>query len=132
MMTSDIVAPYAKNHAVGLFQRELAAFDKAKSAGLIESAWHALERAHIISQPFLMMHLSSHWYMLRFAILLRDRREIAGQLLRLTLAPVGAVLGRIPLGNSGRSNVSAFKPMAIPDDLKQAMAFANEASIRIE
>ena len=59
--------------------------------------------------------------MLGFAAELRDWREVAGQLIRLVLAPLGALTGRIPMGNTGRSNVSAFQPMAIPDDLRRAL-----------
>jgi hypothetical protein len=59
--------------------------------------------------------------MLEFAVALRDWREVTGQVVRLILAPLGALTGRIPVGNTGRSNVSAFQPMAIPDDLRRAL-----------
>jgi hypothetical protein len=57
--------------------------------------------------------------MLRYALVQRDWREVAGQVLRLALAPIGAVIKQIPIGNTGRSNVSAFQPMPIPEDLRQ-------------
>lgn len=85
------------------------------------AAWWALERAHILSQPDLPMHLRVHWTMLGYAVRLRDLREIAGQTLRLALAPLGALTGRIPIGNTGRSNVSAVQPMPIPPDLSVAI-----------
>jgi hypothetical protein len=59
--------------------------------------------------------------MLRYAIEQRDWREVMGQLARLALAPLGALTGRIPIGNTGRSNVSAFQKMPIPDDLRRAI-----------
>jgi hypothetical protein len=37
----------------------------------------------------------------------------------LLLAPLGSLTGRLPIGNTGRSNVSAFLPMAIPQDLRE-------------
>jgi hypothetical protein len=37
------------------------------------------------------------------------------------LAPLGSLTGRLPVGNSGRSNVSAFAPMPIPADLAEAL-----------
>ena len=55
--------------------------------------------------------------MLRFAIEIRDAREAWGQLFRLALVPVGHALRRLPVGNTGRSNVSAFVPMTLPEDL---------------
>ena len=43
---------------------------------------------------------------------------MAGQLLRLILAVPGSVSGRYPVGNTGGADVSAFSPMAVPDDLR--------------
>src|SRR3546814_13656885 len=37
-----------------------------------------------------------------------DWREAAGQATRLFLIPLGSFTGRLPIGNSGRANVSAF------------------------
>jgi hypothetical protein len=43
--------------------------------------------------------------------------EVAGQVTRLIGAATKTWLGLIPLGNTGGANVSAFKPLPIPDDL---------------
>lgn len=50
-----------------------------------------------------------------------DRREVLGQLSRIVAA---AVFSRIwvPIGNTGRANVSALKPMPVPDDLRRVLA----------
>lgn len=100
---------------------ELEIYRQARSAGNSVGAWQALERVHIISQPFLGLHLSSHWTMLGFAVFQRDAKEVVGQVARLLLAPLGALTGRIPTGNTGRSNVSAFEPMTIPKELADRM-----------
>ena len=42
-----------------------------------------------------------------------------GQLMRIALVPVGHLFGRLPVGNTGGANVSAFKPMAIPPELER-------------
>lgn len=107
--------------AIMLIESELAAYRAAKANQDIVKAWTALERAHILSQPFLGPHIANHWSMLCFAVEQRDRREMTGQMVRLALAPLGALTGRIPVGNTGRSDVSAFKPMPIPEDLRDAM-----------
>lgn len=104
-----------------LIDAEMTVYRTARAKSDRAAAWGALERAHIVSQPFLMLHLSNHAAMLGFAIYERDPQEIVGQLVRLALAPLGALTGRIPVGNTGRSNVSAFEPMPIPEDLKAAM-----------
>ena len=108
-------------HTRRLIKHEMSDFEKARLADDGASAWRALERAHIISQPFLGPHLGNHRAMLRYAIEQRDWREVMGQLVRLAFAPLGALTGRIPIGNTGRSNVSAFQQMPIPDDLRRAI-----------
>lgn len=100
---------------------EMAAYFSAVEAGDDDLAWHHLERVHIVSQPFLGPHIASHGAMLRFAIRQRDWSEVLGQIVRIILAPLGALTGRLPVGNIGRSNVSAFAPMPIPADLAEEL-----------
>lgn len=107
-----------RDAATGLVAREMIAFRDARNVRNTDAAWRALERAHILSQPYLGLHLTNHWEMLTFAIFERDTREIIGQIVRLALAPLGSLTGRIPIGNTGRSNVSAFRPMPVPEDLR--------------
>lgn len=64
--------------------------------------------------------------MFAFAVRLRDWPEAAGQLLRLALAPLGNLTGRLPIGNTGRSTVSAFAPMDIPSDLRAILDRTND------
>lgn len=101
--------------------REIAAHRAARDAGDAAAAWTALERAHILSQPTLRPHIRVHGLMLGYAVRLRQPREIAGQLARLALAPLGALTGHIPPGNTGRAEVSAFESMPIPPDLAAIM-----------
>lgn len=93
-------------------------FEHAKDSGNSADSWRALERAHIVSQLYLGPHLASHWAMLRFAVNERNTKEVVGQIFRLALAPLGAITGRIPNGNTGRATVSAFQSMEIPADLQ--------------
>jgi hypothetical protein len=101
------------------YDREISAYVQARSSKDKASAWHHLERAHIIGQRRFGLHIHSHVKMLGYALHLRQPGEIIGQLMRLLLAPLGNLTGRLPIGNSGRSNVSAFLPMAIPQDLRE-------------
>ncbi|MEA2210484.1 MAG: hypothetical protein QOF83_432 [Solirubrobacteraceae bacterium] len=83
--------------------------------------WSHLERAHIVSQPGAGMHVRTHLAMLGYGLRHRDLREIAGQMLRLTVAAPGSWTGRYPVGNTGGADVSALLPMSIPDDLRQLL-----------
>ena len=96
---------------------EYRAFESAARAGHIEQAWRHLERAHIVAQARLSPHCRSHWKMLVFAVHLRDWDEAVGQIARLLLAPISNLTGRLPAGNTGRANVSAFARAEIPPDL---------------
>jgi hypothetical protein len=92
--------------------------EAAARQGDVALAWHHLGRAHILAQTRLGPHCVSHWRMFAFALQLRDWPEATGQLLRLALAPLGNLTGRLPIGNKGRSTVSAFTAMDIPPDLR--------------
>lgn len=110
-----------RSKLIALLETEMAGYRDARSRDNGAAAWRALERAHIVSQPMLGPHVRVHVAMLDYAVHLRDGREIVGQIVRLALAPLGSLTGRIPWGNTGRSNVSAFQPMRIPDDLRSAI-----------
>ena len=97
--------------------KEYRAAEAATNAGQIEQAWRHLERAHIVAQTQFTPHLQSHWKMPLMAVRIRDGREAFGQLIRLALAPLGNLTGRLPIGNTGRSNVNAFARMNLPHDL---------------
>ena len=107
--------------ALRVIADEMAAYRSALEERDDDRAWHHLERVHIVSQPFLGPHLNSHGVMLQFAIKQRDWGEVLGQIVRIILAPIGALTGRLPVGNIGRSHVSAFAPMPIPADLADAL-----------
>jgi hypothetical protein len=96
---------------------ELEGYYNARRAKDIHGQWDTLERAHVLSQRLFVQHLGVHALMLGLAIRSSDRSEVMGQLARLALVPLGHLTGRIPVGNTGRSNVSAFCPMPVPDDL---------------
>lgn len=81
------------------------------------AAMSLLRRAHVLGQRDFGAHLSVHLLMLRVAWALRDGRELRGQILRLVLTPIGHISGRLPIGNVGTSDVSAFEPMALSHDL---------------
>ena len=100
------------------YAAEVVAYRRARANHDQYSAWQHLQRAHIVGQLKLGLHLRSHWTMLGYALHLRQPREVIGQVARLILAPIGNVTGRLPWGNIGRSNVSAFATMEIPADLQ--------------
>ena len=80
-------------------------------------AWHLLEALHVLGQARLVPHAQSHWFMLGLAWRTRNLSEVSGQMMRVLLVPLGHLLGRLPMGNTGRASVNAFRPMPVAPDL---------------
>jgi len=83
-----------------------------------QQAWYHLERAHILGQPYPLEHSAVHWQMLQFGLATKNTREVVGQIPRLVFGGVKSFVGTIPTGNTGGANVSALRPMEIPEELK--------------
>jgi hypothetical protein len=113
------IAARAKLRAAWATERDAAR--AARQAGDPALEWRHLERAHILSQPLAGIHLRTHGAMLTAAVRRPDARETIGQLARVLLAVPGSVSGRYPVGNTGGADVSAFRPMAVPDDLSPVL-----------
>lgn len=85
-----------------------------------QTAFAHLERAHILSQRFALAHCATHLRMLRLGMGSGDWPEVLGQLPR-TLAAMFFSRIWVPAGNTGRANVSAFRPMPVPEDLARVL-----------
>lgn len=101
----------------------------ASAAANQEALWDLLCAAHIAAQYVFALHLQSHLAMLNFAWHHRQWAEVFGQSMRLALVPVGHLLQRLPAGNSGRSDISAFKPMDVPPHLARLIEQAAKMPI---
>lgn len=106
-----------------LYTRLLARLDTLPSHARGDR-WLLLEAAHVVGQTRLKPHLETHWLMLGQAWRDRDAGEIAGQAFRLLLVPLGHLTGRLPIGNPGRANVSAFTPLPVRADIAEVIAQA--------
>ena len=100
------------------FAAELAAAHSALGRDALEDAFRYLERAHILGQRHTRAHVAVHWWMLRVGMRRGDAREVFGQMARITAALLFSRIW-VPLGNTGGANVSAFRSMPVPDDLRQ-------------
>ncbi len=109
------------------FDHLLARFD-ASAGELPATRWPWLEAAHVLGQTTLGLHWRSHTAMLRYALQLRDGREVFGQLLRLALVPLGHLLHRLPQGNTGRAHVHALKTMVPGSDITGRIQGALQAA----
>jgi hypothetical protein len=92
----------------------------------LQSKWQLLQAAHIVGQRFIWLHLDSHLQMMKLALRTRNWIESAGQVFRIALVPFGHLLGRLPVGNPGTADVSAFSTQEISPRLRDLIAKANK------
>jgi hypothetical protein len=88
----------------------------------LQQRWLLLEAAHVVGQTRLLPHLRVHVAMLGVGWQTLDWTEVVGQIFRIVLVPIGHLTGRLPLGNPGRSNISAFKTMAPKPEISQLIS----------
>jgi hypothetical protein len=62
--------------------------------------------------------------MLLWALHRQEWSNIRGQVFRIVAASTMTMLGLVPPGNTGGSNVNPFLPMPIPSDLAELIAAA--------
>lgn len=98
-----------------------------ENSGRIDAAFSCLEAAHIIGQRSTILHVGAHVAMLRLAWRQRHVQELAGQSLRVVAAALFTWIW-VPIGNTGRANVSAFREMALPDDLRKLLSSERNAT----
>ena len=107
-------------------EAEIVAALTLSEAGPYDEAFRHLERAHVLGQSSTYYHTRIHWLMLKRGIKVNDRREVVGQALRVAGAATKTPLGIYPAGNTGGANVSPFRRMPIPEDLKVVLDKANK------
>ena len=106
------------------YESLVGAYDALPGSTPAEERWAWLMAAHVVGQPRLRSHWDSHLRMLALAWRMRDHGELAGQLFRMALVPLGHALGRLPKGNVGRATVNAFVEMEPPEAVARVIAEA--------
>jgi Protein of unknown function (DUF3703) len=101
------------------FESEIALAKDFIAQGELEKSFAHIERAHVLGQTFVVPHARSHWLMLRLEIQRKKPVAVLGQVARLVLGVLGSAVGKVPVGNTGGSNVSMFKRMPIAPELQE-------------
>jgi trans-2-enoyl-CoA reductase len=99
------------------YEQEVEQASQAMQRDDFETAFRHLERAHVLAQRLTGRHTYIHWLMLVAGLRRGDLREAVGQVPRIVASILFSRLW-VPRGNTGRSRVSAFKPMPVPADLR--------------
>ncbi len=104
------------------FKVELEKAKKATAAQDFETAWTALQRAHILGQRDAIAHTIAHWNMLKLAWKQRDFREVMGQFIPVLLAvPLTLLYGQFRSLRGGKANVNDLEQISIPEDIQQIL-----------
>ena len=107
-------------------QENLIESRQARKSKDFDRCWTLLEDAHVLSQPWALLHVRVHGSMFVTAMLQRDVREVRGQLSRIAVAGPGSLSGRYPTGNTGRARVPATQPMPIAGELAEVLQRAGQ------
>jgi hypothetical protein len=103
------------------FEREMSAARECERKGRLDDAIHHLERAHVLGQLHVVPHTRTHWRMFVIASRRRDLPASWGQAVRIVLGAVGSAVGRVPVGNTGGTDISMFKRLTIDPELAKLM-----------
>lgn len=103
------------------FEQEMLAAQAAYQRQEWREAFRLLERAHILGQHHAIAHTRTHILFLQVGWQRRDVWEIIGQCMRIVGGFIGSLLGKVPVGNTGGADVSAFAEMPIPEDLREIL-----------
>lgn len=105
---------------------EIERAEKLVAENDLASAFHHLERAHVLGQAITYEHTRVHFLMLKIGLKRGDFREIFGQIFRIIGSATKTPFGIYPAGNTGGAEVSPFKKMPIPQDLQTILRQTKE------
>lgn len=94
--------------------------------GAHAASFRQLERAHVLGQSSTDQYVRVHVHMLVWGVRARNFSEVAVQLLRIAGAATKTPFGMVRSSNTGGSNVSPVRRMAVPPDLAQIIAAARQ------
>lgn len=106
------------------FKQSLQDYTTAMKQKDLISAWHYLEKAHVIGQAYPYEHSFVHWKMLVFGCRIKSVKEVIGQIPRLLIGGVKSFVGTIPVGNTGGANVPPMRRMPIQQEIQEIFARA--------
>lgn len=103
------------------FDAEMAAAIELYRANKLDEAFLHLETAHVLGQRYVMPHVATHYWMLNVGIKRRSVYEVIGQIVRIVLGAAGSAVRRVPIGNTGGTNVSMFKRLPIDPSIRRLL-----------
>jgi hypothetical protein len=106
---------------------KLVVYETALSNHNERVAFSALEDAHVIGQHSTYYHCLIHFKMLKHGLKNRDWKAVFGQVVRFIGAATKTAIGLVPKGNTGGTNISPFKRLAVSADNQAILDEINHA-----
>ncbi|KXI30717.1 DUF3703 domain-containing protein [Paraglaciecola hydrolytica] len=98
-------------------QHEIALANESRNKGELNAEFSHLENAHVLGQESTYHHVKVHYLMLLWGFRQKRLAEVMGQMFRIFGALTKTMLGFVPAGNTGGSNISPFKRLPIKPEL---------------
>lgn len=99
--------------------KELSSYTQARAKGQHDKCVYHLGRAHILSQHRWFHHFYVHFLMFEYSWRRKDWSEVRGQLLRMIATIPGHIFRKLPLGNTGWSNIGLMQKLPLPEEFKR-------------
>jgi hypothetical protein len=112
------------------FEQEIALARALMRRGEQVRAQRHLERAHVLGQQHVVPHVLSHWLMLVVAVRRREPAAMLGQAVRIVLGAVGSLVGSVPTGNTGGTDISMFERLPIERELLELLDLTDDRDAR--
>ncbi|NOX50437.1 MAG: DUF3703 domain-containing protein [Gammaproteobacteria bacterium] len=104
-----------------VFNKEMSVAKRYFSQGQFEKSFQHLERAHVLGQRYVVPHTHCHIWMLFVGVRTRNLKEIVGQLIRIPGGIVASAIGKVPIGNTGGTNIKLTTTLPIPDEFRKVL-----------
>lgn len=100
-------------------EKEIALAEHSRKLKNYRHEFHHLENAHVLGQSSTYWHTKVHLLMFMWALRNKKTNEVMGQVLRIIGAMTKTVIGLVPEGNTGGSNINPFRRLPIKPELQR-------------
>jgi hypothetical protein len=96
---------------------EITLANACRNKGDVNAEFSHLENAHVLGQESTYHHVKVHYLMLLWGFRQKRLAEVLGQMFRMMGALTKTMVGLVPPGNTGGSNISPFKRLPLKPEL---------------
>lgn len=99
--------------------QEILLSQQCRFNGDVGAEFRHLENAHVLGQESTYQHVRVHCLMFLWGLRQKDVGQTCGQILRVVGAITKTMIGLVPQGNTGGSNISPFKKLPVAPEFSR-------------